>query len=521
MSDRYDAIVVGAGHNGLVCAAYLAKSGRKVLVVEAANAVGGAAVTRDFAPGFRVSSCAHILHLLHPRVQRDLKLKSHGLRLACKNLPTVALGAEGRHATLDGDRIGGAVSEADRKAWRPWRRRLKRFAKHLEPMRGRVPPRLGSGRRDDAWTLLRLGWAVRSLGQGDMREFLRVAGMNVADLLEDDFESDLLRGAVALDAVLGTHLGPRSPNTVLTLLYRRAGRGGGVPGALTLPEGGMGAVSTALANAAEAAGAEIRTGSPVARILVEDDRATGVELQNGARIAAGTVVSNADPRRTFLDLLGTAHLDAGFVRKVSHIRMRGTAAKLNLALDGLPDFTGLDAKALGGRLVIAPDIGYVERAFNPAKYGEYSPHPVMEITIPSVHDAGLAPEGKHVLSAVVQYAPYDLKAGWPAAQAAFLETVLETLARYAPDLRSQVVASELLTPADIEREFGMTGGHWHHGELVMDQMLMLRPVPGAAQYATPVPGLYLCGAGAHPGGGVMGAAGMNAAAQVIAREAAA
>jgi phytoene dehydrogenase-like protein len=512
---------VGAGHNGLVCAAYLAKSGRSVLVVEAAEQVGGAAVTRAFAPGFQVSSCAHILHLLHPKVQRDLKLKSHGLRLARKNLPTVALGADGQHATIDGDRISGAVSKADREAWRPWRRRLKRFSAHLAPMLSRTPPRLGGGGREDTKTLIRLGWAIRSLGRNDMREFLRIGGMNVADLLEDSFESDLLRGAVALDAVLGTHLGPRSPNSVLTLLYRLAGRGGGTQGALTLPEGGMGAVSSALAKAAEAAGAEIRTASPVARILVAVDRAAGVELEDGTKILAETVVSNADPRRTFLGLLGTEHLDTGFARKVSHIRMRGDAAKLNLALDGLPDFTGLDRKALGGRLVIAPDIDYVERAFNPAKYGEYSPEPVLEITIPSVYDAGLAPERQHVLSAVVQYAPYDLKAGWPAARAAFEETVLEVLARYAPELRSRIVASELLTPADIEREFGMTGGHWHHGELVMDQILMLRPVPGAAQYATPVPGLYLCGAGAHPGGGVMGAAGMNAAAQVIAREAAA
>ncbi len=518
--DSIDSIVVGAGHNGLVCAAYLAKAGHKVLVVEAAEQVGGGAVTREIAPGFKIPACAHILHLLHPRVQHDLDLKAHGLRLACKNLPTVALDPGGQVVTLSGDKLGGAVSPADQKAWRSWRRRLLRFAGHLQPFLGAPPPRLGSGERSDTLALLKLGWALRSLGRNDLREFLRIGGMNVADLLEERFETDLLRGAVALDAVLGTHLGPRSPTTVLTLLYRLAGRGGGVPGALTLPRGGMGAVTAALAGAAEGAGAKIRTGYPVRRILVEDDRAVGVELESGEALTAARVISNADPRRTFLELLGAEHLDAGFARRARNIRMRGTAAKLNLALDDLPAFAGLDREAMGGRLVIAPGIDYVERAFNPAKYGGYSLKPVMEITIPSLHDGNLAPEGKHVLSAVVQFAPYDLKGGWSEARQDFARVLLEVLETYAPGLGAQVVASELLTPADIERQFGMTGGHWHHGELVINQMLMLRPVPGAAQYAAPVPGLYLCGAGAHPGGGVMGAAGMNAAARVIAEEAA-
>jgi len=458
---------------------------------------------------------------LHPKVIKDLKLKSHGLKLSSKNLPTVALGAEGEHLTLTGNKASGAISPADREILASWRKRLLKFAKHLQPMLATVPPRLGSGDRDDLRKLAKLGWAVRSLGRNDMREFLRIGGMNVADLLEDTFESDLLRGTIALDAVLGTHLGPRSPNTVLTLLYRLAGKGGGAAGALTLPEGGMGAVSEALADAAQAAGAEIWTGRPVRRVLVENDRAVGVVCEDGTEVASRNVISNADPRRTFMDLLGAEHLDTGFVTRVRNIRMRGNAAKVNLALDGLPAFTGLDAADLKGRLVIAPGIDYVERAFNPAKYGEFSPEPVMEITLPSLHESGLAPEGKHVLSAVVQYAPYGLKDGWDTGREAFGKTVLDVLERYAPDLRAKIVASEILTPLDIERQFGMTGGHWHHGELALDQMLMLRPVPGAAQYAAPLGGLYLCGAGSHPGGGVMGAAGLNAANQVIQREAAA
>jgi len=521
MTAHYDSIVVGAGHNGLVCAAYLAKAGRKVLVVEAAEQVGGGAVTREFAPGFTVSACAHILHLLHPKVIKDLKLKSHGLKLATKNLPTVALDAVGSHLTLAGNAASGAASPADRAAFGPWRKRMLKFARHLQPLLATTPPRLGSGDRADMNKLAKLGWAIRSLGRKDMQEFLRVGGMNVADLLEDTFESDLLRGAIALDAVLGTHFGPRSPGTVLTLLYRLAGKGGGAAGALTLPEGGMGGVSKALATAARAAGAEIWLGTPVSRVLVKDDRACGVVCESGEEIAAHSVISNADPRRTFMDLLGAEHLDAGFVTRVRNIRMRGDAAKLHLALDALPGFIGLEPADLKGRLVIAPDVDYVERAFNPAKYGEFSPEPVMEITLPSLHDPSLAPDGKHVLSAVVQYAPYQLKGGWEAGREAFAAAVLGVLSRYAPDIESKIVASELLTPADIERQFGMTGGHWHHGELALDQMLMLRPVPGAAQYRTPLAGLYLCGAGSHPGGGVMGAAGLNAASQVIAQEAAA
>ncbi len=521
MSDSYDSIVIGAGHNGLVCAATLARAGRKVLVLEAGDQVGGGAVTREFAPGYKVSACAHILHHLHPKVIKDLRLKKHGLKLASKDLPTVALGADGRHLTLNGNKASGSVTDSDRATFAPWRKQMLKFAKHLQPLLATVPPRLGSGDRADFRKLARLGWAIRSLGREDMREFLRIAGMNVADLLEDAFEDDLLRGAIAFDAVLGTHFGPRSPGTVLTLLYRLAGRGGGAAGALTLPEGGMGAVSTALAGAAQAAGAEIRIGRPVARVLVRDDRAVGVVCADGEEIAARNVISNADPRRTFMDLLGAEHLDTGFVSRVRNIRMRGDAAKVHLALDGLPAFTGLEASDLKERLIIAPDVDYVERAFNPAKYGELSPEPVMEITIPSLHDPSLAPAGKHVLSAVVQYAPYGLKGGWEAGREAFARTVLDVLGRYAPDLESKILASEVLTPFDIERQFGMTGGHWHHGELALDQMLMLRPVPGAAQYGTPLAGLYLCGAGAHPGGGVMGAAGLNAASQVIQRDAAA
>jgi phytoene dehydrogenase-like protein len=333
--------------------------------------------------------------------------------------------------------------------------------------------------------------------------------MCVHDLLEERFELPLLKGALALDAVLGTNYGPRSPGTVLSLLYRMAASRG--DDSLALPHGGLGAVAEALAAAARAAGAEIRVASPVSRILVRADRVAGVVLASGEEIAASAVVSSADPRSTFLGLLGSEHLDAGFVRRVTQVRSRGLTAKLHLALDRLPAFPGLPAAQLNGRLLVAPSADYIERAYNHAKYNEYSQAPMLEVTLPTLADPELAPPGKHVMSVIAQYAPYALAGGWEGQRQAFSDRIVETLAAYAPPLRECIVASELLTPPDIEREFRISGGHWHHAELALDQFLMVRPVPGAAQYRTPVAGLFLCGAGCHPGGGVMGLPGRNAA----------
>ncbi|MBM4195517.1 MAG: NAD(P)/FAD-dependent oxidoreductase [Gammaproteobacteria bacterium] len=510
-------VIIGAGHNGLVCAAYLARAGREVVVLEAAAQPGGAAVTREFAPGFRVSACAHLLYLLDAQVSRDLALESHGLKMARSNLRTVALAADGGHIVHAGGKVeSGPVSPADRAALADYHARLQRFARVMGKQHNRRPPRIGGGDRSDLLGAALLGLDIRLLGRDDMREFLRIAGINVYDVLEETFESPLLKGTLALDAVLGTNLGPRSNNSVLTLLHRMSGTAGGDYGAVALPAGGMGTVTAALAAAAQKSGATLRCSSPVARITLEGDRVSGVQLESGETIAAGTVVSNADPARTLLQLLGARHLETGFAERVRHIRSRGTAAKLHLALDGLPEFTGLDGALLGERLVIAPDPVYVEHAFDHSKYGTASPEPVLEIVMPSVHDRSFSPQGKHVLSAIVQYAPHDAGAGADARRGEFLERILGVLGKYSPGLRRQIVATELLLPADIEREFRITGGHWHHGELALDRFLMLRPVPGAAQYAMPLDGLYLCGAGCHPGGGVMGSAGGNAARAVLA-----
>jgi phytoene dehydrogenase-like protein len=504
-------VIIGAGHNGLVCAAYLAKAGKQVTVLEAAKQVGGAAITREFAPSFKVSAGAHLLFMLDKNVRKELALDSAGLSFSQQNMKTTALAEDGNHLVIAGDALQGAnISDNDQVAMKEYRRFMNRFAGVINRLNNRIPPRIGTRDRSDWISLAKMALNIRLLGKDDMREFLRIAGINIYDVLQENFENPLLKGALSLDGVLGTNLGPRSNNSVFCALHRLSGLQG-----TAIPRGGMGAVSNALADVARRQGATIRTSATVSRILMDGDHISGVELMGGEQIAASTVISSADPKTTFLGLLGARNLEAGFTRRVQNIRMRGNVAKLHLALDGVPEFNGLNQNQLGDRLLIAPDMEYVERAFNQSKYGEYSIKPVAEISIPSLHDDSLAPPGKHVLSAVVQYAPYQLKAGWDAGKTAFTEEVIDLLAAYAPGIHSRIIHRELLTPVDIEREFRITGGHWHHGELAMDQFLMLRPVPHCAQYASPVNGLFLCGAGSHPGGGVMGSAGRNAANAVL------
>lgn len=514
MTDRYDAIVVGAGHNGLVCSALLARAGKRVLVLEAKEQVGGAAITRTFADGYSVSACAHLLYQLQPKVVKDLGLK---IDYAAKNMGTIALSPNGQHVRMSGNRAEG-VNDDDADSFKGFHKRMTRFADLLRPFMNKAPARLANGTAKDLATLAQFGLDLRRLGKIEMQEFLRIVGMNIYDDLQERFESPLLKGALSLDAVLGTHLGPRSPNTILTYLYRLCGNHGSVGS----PAGGMSSVSEALAQVARDNGATIRTGMPVKRIIIENGRAAGVQTNSGETFSSWLVVSNVDPKSTIMDLVSPRNVETGFTRRVYNIRMRGNAAKLHLALDGLPTIKGLDKKDFGERMLVAPDENYVERAFNPAKYGESSPDPVIELTFPSFRDASLAPAGKHVMSAIVQYAPYKLKGGWTeVARDKFLKTAVNKLSEYAPDLPQRVTASEVLTPADIEKEFHITGGHWHHGELTLDQFLFVRPVAGAAQYAMPLDGLYLCGAGAHPGGGISGAAGRNAARVILSREKAA
>ena len=517
----FDAVVIGAGHNGLVCANDLARGGRKVLVLEAADRPGGLAATREFADGFRVSAGAHYLTMLDAGIARDLGLERHGLEYAARNLRTVALGNNGERVVFEDGAVGG-VSASDEQAFAEFRRQNRSFARVLAGFCSRPLPRLVDRNRSDTLALAKLAWDVRTLGKADMRELLRVGAINIYDVAQEKFDSTLLKAAVGVDAVLGSHMGPRSPNTVYTYLHRHMNDDAGAIGP-ALVRGGMGALGEAFAAAAQSAGAEIRYDSRVVHIdLAESPSnrtypAAGVTLADGTRIETDLVVSGADLKTTFR-LVGPLNLDAGFVRRVHNFRARGVTAKLHLALDGLPEFRGAESGDAGARLLLAASMDDIESAFDHAKYGRFSPAPVMEISIPTVHDPSLAPAGKHVLSASVQYAPYNLREGWETGRDAFKAVCLERLETLAPGIGGMVRAAELLAPPDLEAEFGVRGGHWHHGEIALDQALFTRPVPGANHYATPVPGLYLCGASSHPGGGILGLAGRNAARAVIAGE---
>ena len=514
---KYDVIVVGGGHNGLVCATYLAKAGRKVLVLEANAALGGGSATSEFSDQFSVSSCAHWLFQLNPEVASDMGLKGHGLELAARDLNTIALAEDGNHLTIGVNTLEGAgVTDEDRKAFVAFNKQMLKFSKLLSGAFNRRAPKLVEGNLTDRITLAKLGLGMKMLGKTDMSDLMRLALINIYDVMEENFENDLLKAAISLDSLLGSHMGPRSPNTVYGYLYRRMGDIYGFNGPAVV-RGGMGAVGEALGNAAKTAGVDIEVSAAVSKINVDVDRATGVTLADGRVVDADMVVSNADPKTTFNKLVGLTNIETGIARRVKTIRMKGDAAKLHIALDSLPDFTGLTKDQMGQRLVIAPTMDYIELAFNACKYGEYSKAPAMDISIPTIHDPSLAPDGKHVMSVIVQFAPYELEGGWGSHKDDFKNLVIDRIADYAPNLKDKIIASELLTPADLEDRFHIHGGHWHHGEISLDQILTMRPFPGASQYGTSVDGLFLCSAGTHPGGGVMGLAGHNAAKEIIKR----
>ncbi|MFQ3333939.1 MAG: phytoene dehydrogenase-like protein [Woeseiaceae bacterium] len=511
MIDKYDAIVIGAGHNGLVCSALLAKAGKNVLVLEANDQVGGAAITREFADGYSVSACAHLLYKMQPQVEKDLNLN---INLASDNLSTIVLSEVGEHVTYCGNKVTG-VNESDQKNFAEFFKRMTRFSDLLNTYLNKPPPRLGTKNKKDLFTLAMLGFDLRRMGKVEMREFLRLIGMNIYDELDERFESPLLKGGLSLDSVLGTHLGPRSPNTILTYLFRMAGK----HGTLSTPKGGMGSVTKAMSDSAKAAGVEIITNAKVKKVIIEKGTATGVELNDGTIYNSEIVVSNADPKKTMLELVGARNVETRFTHRIDNIRMKGNAAKLHIALNKLPTIKGFSESDYSQRILIAPDENYVERAFNSAKYGESSPLPVLEITFPSIKDSSLAPSGCHVMSAVVQYAPYQQKSDWnEEARTNFKNDIFSVLKQHMPDIENCCLSSEILTPLDLEKEFHITGGHWHHGELTLDQFMFVRPVAGSAQYQMPIDGLYLCGAGSHPGGGISGASGRNAAQVILKRE---
>lgn len=511
---RYDSIIIGAGHNGLVCAAYLARSGQSVLVLEASDKVGGLAANREFHPGFQVSP-AHTVSHFSAKIAAELDLASHGYTASQVPVPSVGLSVDQKHVTVhQGNVTGGHKEDAD--AYRSYLQAMQRYARALEPFWLKTMPRIGSKSLADIKTFAHIGLNVRRIGKKDMRELLRVASLPARDLMDEHFDNGVLKAMLSWDGLIGAKLAPRSPNSaVLAMLYRMTGAHAG---AHSVPSGGVNGLVQALRGAALASGVTVRCGALVERIQIGANEsglvANGVVLDSGESLEAERVVSATDPKQTLLNLVGVEHLDIGFTNRIRRLRCDGYVAKLHLALEGLPEFAGIERP--DGRMIIAPDMDAIEFAFDDAKYGDCPANPVMEIVIPTVHDASLAPTGKHVLSAHVMYVPHQLKGGWTdAARDQICDRAIDTISRYAPAIRKQIIHQEFLTPADLQKAFRLTGGHWHHAEIAMDQMLMMRPTYEAAQYSTPIPGLFLCSAGCHPGGDITGAAGHNAAHEIL------
>lgn len=515
-----DIVIIGAGHNGLVAAYYLAKAGRRPLVLESRSLPGGCVASEEFTPGF-TAPLANALGPLRPSIVRDMHLASR-VQFIAPDPRLVTLDPDGRALAFSADvaRTVEAIrgfSEKDAAAYPEFCAILQRLGGFLGGLLEMSPPDIDAPATGEMWELLKVGRRFRGLGRKDSFRLLRWGPMAAADLVAEFFESDLLQAAVAARGVFGTAQGPWSAGSGAVLLLNAAVDP--APGGSSVAvKGGPAALAAAMADAAREAGAEIRTAAPVARVLVHDGRATGVLLADGSEIPARAVVSNADPRRTFLSLVDPVDLDPGFLTKVRNYRSRGTVAKVHLALRGLPAFRGVTNPAdLHGRIQIGPGVDYLERAFDPSKYGEIPKEPYLDITIPTLNDPALAPAGQHVLSAHVQFVPYRLAGGvsWNDRRDALAAAVLGTLERYAPGLTAMVAATQILTPVDLEREYGLSGGQIYHGEPSLDQLFTMRPILGWARYATPIDGLYLCGSGTHPGGGITGGSGQNAAREIL------
>jgi phytoene dehydrogenase-like protein len=517
-----DIVIIGGGHNGLVTAFYLAKSGFKPLVLERRPQVGGSAITDEFHPGFRCSTLAHSAGPIRPDIVRDMQLEKHGLQFITPEACVTALSREGRALSLYQDenksaQAIAAFSPGDAGKYPEFEKSLAKISKLIAEALATTPPDIDHPSGGDLWSMLKTGRALRNLGKRDMYRVLRWAPMAVADLVAEYFETELLRAVIAARGIFGTFLGPWSAGSGLQLLIRAAGDSHPA-GSAFFAAGGMGTLTQAMASAVKAAGVEIRTGTEVIEIRVKDGKATGVVLGTGEEISANAVISNADPKRTLLKLTDPAHLSPDFVQKLQHYRGNGTVAKVNLALSGLPNFPALtngDSAALRGRIHIGHEIDYLERAFDESKYGNFSRQPYLEATIPSLTDPTLAPKGKHVMSIYMQYAPYKLKGDWESQRLALGQTVVGTLAQYAPNLAELILTHQIITPQDLEDIYGLTGGQIFHGDLALDQFFTMRPLLDWARYRTPIEHLYLCGSGTHPGAGLTGGSGANAAREIL------
>jgi phytoene dehydrogenase-like protein len=523
MAEHYDAIVVGGGHNGLVTAAYLARAGMRTVVLERRDVLGGAAVTEEIVPGYRFSVASYVVSLLRPEIVRELELPRHGLEI---------LPLDGTFTPLDGDHLWRVNDHArtlrelrrwslsDAEAYDEYGIAMAQMARFVKPILAAVPP--DQGRIDPRqWLPLRqLGRSFADLPRRLKDAFIQLMTMSAADFLDQWFETDPLKATMSASGIIGTFQGVRSPGTAYVLLHHYMGEIDGAFRAWGIPRGGTGGVSLAIASAARAQGAEIRTEAEVARIDARGGRAHGVTLTSGEELEAGVVLSSADPRVTFQGLLEPGTLDPEFMADLARYKFRGSSGKVNLALDGLPDFTCLPGKGehLRGAISFSPSVDYMERAYDDAKYGRFSARPYIDTIIPTLVDPAMAPPGKHVMSCFVQYAPYHLAGedGWDdTAREAFGDTVIDTIAERAPNIRDLIVGRQVLTPLDIEQRIGLTEGNIFQGELSLEQLFFNRPVPGWARFRTPVEGLWLCGSGAHPGGGLMGAPGRIAALELL------
>ena len=523
MGNRYDAVIIGGGHNGLTAAAYLARGGLSTLVLERRHLLGGAAVTEEIYPGFRFSVASYVVSLLRPEIIRELDLPKHGLEI---------LPLDGTFTPLDGDYLwrvndhGRTMRElrrwsrTDAEAYEEYGQLMVEMARFIKPILSVVPPDPGRTDPREWLPLFGLARTFRNLPQHQQAVFVQLMTMSAVDFLDQWFETDPLKATMAASGIIGTFQGVRSPGTAYVLLHHYMGEIDGTFRAWGIPRGGTGGVSESIASAARSFGAEIRCHAPVARVLERGGRATGVVLESGQEIEAGVVLSSLDARQTFLNLVEPGTLGSEFEDEVRRYKFRGSSGKVNLALDGLPDFTCLPGPGdhLRGAVSFSPGVDYMERAYDDAKYGRFSRRPYIDMIIPTLVDPSMAPPGKHVMSCFVQYAPYHLADGaeWDDAQREALgDAVVDTIAERAPNIRDLILHRQVLTPKDIEEQFGLTEGNIFQGELSLEQLFFNRPVPGWARYRTPLRHLWMCGSATHPGGGIMGAPGRVAALEVL------